>query len=166
VTLLRHFRNYLVDQQKAQGGADGEGAQDAGQNMPMVLPEGSASGANASIVFGTSSAHYRCPPCEQQAAVGSGASNGDGDMTFLKKWVRTRHAILFRLSNKVVQVVFFDRSEVLLSSEARIVTYVNKQGAREQHTLEDVLHTGSFHHFPLSLPLPLPLPRNRPLPLC
>jgi len=28
---------------------------------------------------------------------------------FLKKWVKTRHAILFRLSNKTVQVVFFDK---------------------------------------------------------
>jgi hypothetical protein len=30
-------------------------------------------------------------------------------LPFLKKWVRTKHAILFRLSNKTVQVVFFDR---------------------------------------------------------
>jgi hypothetical protein len=36
-------------------------------------------------------------------------------------------------------VLFFDRSEVLLSSEARAVTYVNKQGARSEHTLEEVL---------------------------
>ena len=30
-------------------------------------------------------------------------------LPFLKKWVRTRHAILFRLSNRTVQVVFFDK---------------------------------------------------------
>ena len=63
-------------------------------------------------------------------------------MPFLKKWVRTRHAILFRLSNRTVQVLFFDRSEVLLSSEARMVTYVNKQGVRSEHSLEEVLQTG------------------------
>eukprot|EP00605_Chrysophyceae_sp_TOSAG23-4_P002605 GSChrysophyteH1.ASY1.ANO1.2876.1 assembled CDS len=90
VTLLKHFRNYLVDQQKLSAKFD----------------------AN------------------------------DADMPFLKKWVRTRHAILFRLSNRIVQVVFFDRSEVLLSSEARVVTYVNKQGMREDHSLEEVLHAG------------------------
>ena len=42
----------------------------------------------------------------------------------------------------MVQVVFFDRSEVLLSPEARMVTYVNKTGIREEHSLEDVLHSG------------------------
>ncbi len=42
-----------------------------------------------------------------------------GNLTYLKKWVRTRHAILFRLSNRTVQVIFFDHSEILLSSEAR-----------------------------------------------
>jgi polo-like kinase 1 len=66
----------------------------------------------------------------------------EAELPFLKKWVRTRHAILFRLSNRTVQVVFFDRSEVLLSSEARVVTFVSKAGIRTEHTLEEVLHTG------------------------
>lgn len=69
-------------------------------------------------------------------------SVGNSEMTYLKKWVRTRHAILFRLSNRTVQVVFFDRSEVLLSSEARVITYVSKQGERSHHCLSDVLQTG------------------------
>ena len=33
-------------------------------------------------------------------------------MIYLKKWVRTKHAILFRLSNGTVQVVFYDHTEV------------------------------------------------------
>ena len=33
-------------------------------------------------------------------------------------------------------------SEVLLSSEARMVTYVNKQNVRSDHTLEEVIQTG------------------------
>ena len=33
-------------------------------------------------------------------------------------------------------------SEVLLSSEARIITFVNKQGFRTEHSLDDVLHSG------------------------
>ena len=64
------------------------------------------------------------------------------ELPFLKKWVRTRHSILFRLSNRTVQVVFFDRTEVLLSSEARVVTYLDKQGLRIQHSLDEVLRTG------------------------
>ena len=34
-------------------------------------------------------------------------------------------------------------SEVLLSSEARVITYVSKQGQRSEHSLDDVLQTGA-----------------------
>lgn len=150
VTLLRHFRNYLVDQQKlyGQGSRTGESTLESVSSLPMSLPDGASSGADPTIRFGVSSAHFN--PID---AVEMGLSSPmniqqlqsqsrETDMPFLKKWVRTRHAILFRLSNRIVQVVFFDRSEVLLSSEARVVTYVNKQGTREDHSLEDVLHAG------------------------
>ena len=70
------------------------------------------------------------------------ASSNAEEMPFLKKWVRTKHAILFRISNRTVQIVFYDRSEVLLSSEARMVTYVNKQGQRSEHSLDEVLSSG------------------------
>ena len=36
----------------------------------------------------------------------------------VKNWLRTKHAVLFRLSNRTIQVCFQDGSEVLLSSEA------------------------------------------------
>jgi len=57
----------------------------------------------------------------------------------LKKWVRTKHAIFFRLSNKTVQVVFHDHTEVLLTSEGRIVTYVDKHHVRTMYHLEDIM---------------------------
>lgn len=46
----------------------------------------------------------------------------DDDLVFLKKWVKTRHAILFRLSNSTIQVVFFDHTEILISSEGQYIT--------------------------------------------
>lgn len=49
---------------------------------------------------------------------------------YVKKWMRTKHAIMFRLSNKIVQVNFQDHTEILLNSENRYVTYVNKKGER------------------------------------
>ena len=49
---------------------------------------------------------------------------------YVKKWMRTKHAIMFRLSNKIVQVNFQDSTEIILSSETRTVTYVNKRGER------------------------------------
>lgn len=54
---------------------------------------------------------------------------------YVKKWMRTRHAIMFRLSNKIVQVNFQDHTEIILSSETRVVTYVNKKGERTTYPL-------------------------------
>ena len=51
-------------------------------------------------------------------------------MVYLKKWMKTRHASLLRLSNKIVQVAFLDNTEIILSSESKLVTYVNKKGER------------------------------------
>ena len=46
---------------------------------------------------------------------------------YVKKWMRTRHAILFRLSNKIVQVCFEDNTEIVLDSDRREVTYLSKK---------------------------------------
>ena len=44
--------------------------------------------------------------------------------------MKTKHAIMFRLSNKIVQVNFTDKTEIILSSESKMLTYVNKKGER------------------------------------
>lgn len=38
------------------------------------------------------------------------ADNYDGGYVYVKKWMKTKHAIMFRLSNKIVQVNFTDKS--------------------------------------------------------
>mmetsp|Transcript_2558 Transcript_2558/g.2175 ORF Transcript_2558/g.2175 Transcript_2558/m.2175 type:complete len:212 (+) Transcript_2558:1297-1932(+) len=58
---------------------------------------------------------------------------------YVKKWMKTRHAIMFRLSNKIVQVNFTDKTEIILSSENKIVTYVNKKGDRSNYPLATAL---------------------------
>ncbi len=60
---------------------------------------------------------------------------------YVKKWMRTRHAIMFRLSNKLVQVNFLDHTEIVLSSETREVTYVNKKGERSTYPLMTALES-------------------------
>jgi polo-like kinase 1 len=60
---------------------------------------------------------------------------------YVKKWMRTRHAIMFRLSNKIVQVNFQDSTEIILSSESRVVTYVNKRGERNTYPLTTALES-------------------------
>ena len=49
-----------------------------------------------------------------------------GNPIYVKKWMRTKHAILFRLNNKVVQVCFQDNTEIIICSDSRLVTYVCK----------------------------------------
>lgn len=55
--------------------------------------------------------------------------------------MKTKHGIMFRLSNKVIQVNFIDKTEILLSSETKVVTYVNKKGLRSTHSLSSALET-------------------------
>ena len=43
---------------------------------------------------------------------------------FLKKWKRAKKAVLFRLSNRVIQVSFQDSSELILASGSGSVTFI------------------------------------------
>mmetsp|Transcript_21031 Transcript_21031/g.18658 ORF Transcript_21031/g.18658 Transcript_21031/m.18658 type:complete len:300 (+) Transcript_21031:809-1708(+) len=61
----------------------------------------------------------------------------------VKKWLRTKHAIIFRMSNKLVQVIFFDNTEIILHSENRAVTYVNKKGERLYYSLESSIESNN-----------------------
>lgn len=47
------------------------------------------------------------------------------NISYIKKWKRARKAILLRNSNKVIQVIFSDQSELILASGSGIVTFVN-----------------------------------------
>jgi len=60
-------------------------------------------------------------------------------VVYIKKWLRTKHAIIFRLSNKLIQVIFEDKTEVILSSEPKEMTYLNKKGEREVYPLATAL---------------------------
>jgi len=66
-----------------------------------------------------------------------------GKAPFVKKWTRNRHAIMFQLSNKIVQVVFQDKTEAVLSSRSHIVTYCDKKGEVSSYPLSNVLDVPS-----------------------
>ncbi|KAL3913990.1 MAG: hypothetical protein SGILL_006274 [Bacillariaceae sp.] len=93
VTLLKHFRNYLLEQQ--QKSDDDE--------------------------------------------LSSRSVKGGHEMIYLKKWVRTKHAIFFRLSDQTVQIVFYDHTEILLTPDERHITYVDKSKNRFTYYLTDEL---------------------------
>ena len=99
VTLLKHFRNYLLEQQKK---AKEE------LSFEAIFAEGSPS-----------------------------------QFIYIKKWIRTKHAILFRLSDQTVQIVFYDQTEVLLTPDDQAITYVDKNHSRETYFLTDEL-VGTF----------------------
>lgn len=50
---------------------------------------------------------------------------------------------MFRLSNKVVQVNFQDHTEIMLSSETKVVTYVNKRGERSTYPLNSAMESAN-----------------------
>jgi len=101
VTLLQHFRSYLENNAQTNG---------SGTNGPT-------SGKSANI---DSDVEMRDETVQSKM----------GPIVYVKKWMRTKHAIMFRLSNKIVQVSFQDHTEILLNSESRLVTYVNKKAER------------------------------------
>jgi polo-like kinase 1 len=121
VTLLKHFRNYLLDQvQKST-------EKTIGMEDNIADTAAFRSAYNKEVVAST-------------ATLGETMSlDDDTELPYVKKWVRTKHALLFRLNNRTVQVVFYDKSEILISSEARVITYVNKVGERSEHALDDML---------------------------
>ena len=92
VTLLKHFHNYLVEQQK-----------------------------------------------KIDDHVSAEKAVTETDYVFIKKWVRTKHAILFRLSNQTVQIVFYDQTEILLTPDQRYITYVDKMRHRQTFLFNDEL---------------------------
>ncbi|CEG46225.1 plk plk-unclassified protein kinase [Plasmopara halstedii] len=106
VTLLGHFKGYLVDARAENDEADVLENQLARSFVLLSRPDG----INTSAVEGNID------------------DGGAQTMVFVKKWVKTRHAVLFQLSNGTIQFNFFDKSKVMLSSNARIVTYLNRDG--------------------------------------
>lgn len=47
---------------------------------------------------------------------------------YIKQWLKTRHAIMFGLSNKLFQVNFFDNSQILLHTAKKTVLFTSKRG--------------------------------------
>jgi polo-like kinase 1 len=58
---------------------------------------------------------------------------------YVRRWFRSKHAVIFRLSNKSVQVIFVDQSELLISSLKKEVVYINKKKEKTQYALSDIM---------------------------
>jgi polo-like kinase 1 len=120
VTLLQHFRSYLDGSNKTK---EGEPAEKAIGTEREVQEEEKTEEVKTEI------------PEKKDLSE---------DTVYVKKWMRTRHAIMFRLSNKVVQVNFQDHTEIILSSESKVVTYVNKKGERLTYPLSTAMESSNM----------------------
>ena len=70
--------------------------------------------------------------------------NSEGlQVNYIKNWLKAPHALLFRLNNKVIQVWFHDRSELLFSSQNKNVTFINKVGEISSYPLSTALEQGN-----------------------
>lgn len=70
-----------------------------------------------------------------------GESAPTENLMYIKKWLRTKHAIIFRTAGreKIVQVNFYDHTKIILSQEAQVVTYIDKSRNIVSKSLADVM---------------------------
>lgn len=59
-------------------------------------------------------------------------------MDFVQKYLRLKHAILFKLSNDVLQFNFYDHSKVIISHRGHVLTYIAKEDELKQCFLGDI----------------------------
>lgn len=115
VTLLQHFRSYLEGDSTNAGG----------------------------LATSSEIKNFDKNTNNEEAKIGDDSLKKINNYVYVKKWMRTRHAIMFRLSNRIVQVCFQDHTEIILSSESRIVTYVNKKAERLTYPLGSALESNN-----------------------
>ncbi len=66
------------------------------------------------------------------------------DFIFVKKWVKTKYAFIFRFSNKAVQVCFKDKTEIFIHIINENVTYTNKTGEKIVYPLYNALNSTNY----------------------
>ena len=59
---------------------------------------------------------------------------------FVTRWLKTKNCIFFRLSNKLNQAHFFDKSEIILNSETKLATYKDTIGKISSYKLQNDLN--------------------------
>lgn len=60
------------------------------------------------------------------------------NLPLVRKWLRTKHAIVFRLTVGVVQINFFDHTKIIVNEPLDMVTYIGKTGAIVSYNLADI----------------------------
>ena len=75
------------------------------------------------------SATLLCPVGEdERAAMQAGA--GNAELIFVKKYLHSRRALIFRLSNRTSQAFFFDGLQILVHNGGALATLTDASGQR------------------------------------
>ena len=83
---------------------------------------------------------------EDKNEIINGEEDIDKTFIYVKSWTRTSNALLFRFSNSLIQFVFQDHTEIILSGECMLVTYVNKKRERLTYPLGSI---SKYYNFKL-----------------
>ncbi|RKO84748.1 hypothetical protein BDK51DRAFT_27103 [Blyttiomyces helicus] len=125
VTLLKHFRGYMQDnlfRVGIEGGQESRKREEMGREWYI-------------------SAHPSDP--EKAYAYEPEEEPRTKVLDFLTKYLRTKHGVVFRLSNHVVQINLFDHTKLILSDSARTITYIDRSRALVTRPLAAFLLEGS-----------------------
>lgn len=64
---------------------------------------------------------------KENAPIREDSKIDNGQLVYIKKWKRAKKAILLRNTNKIIQVLFQDQSELILASGSGYVTFINSK---------------------------------------
>ena len=66
------------------------------------------------------------------------------DFIYVKKWLKTKHAMIFRFSNKIVQSCFQDHSQIIIHPLNQNIIYINKNGEKFTCPLNKALNNSNY----------------------
>ncbi|KNE68931.1 PLK protein kinase, variant [Allomyces macrogynus ATCC 38327] len=78
------------------------------------------------------------PSVPSTPTTAGGDTTKTADLEFLIKYYKTAAAVVFRLSNQVVQVNFQDHTKMVLANDARLVAYIDQYRQVHQFQLADL----------------------------
>ena len=69
------------------------------------------------------------------------------DMMHVTQWRRHKNAIVFRLSQGVVQINFFDHAKLVLNTSLGLITFIDKSRKTNTYNVKDIAATATTYVF-------------------
>ena len=66
------------------------------------------------------------------------------DFIFVKKWMITKHAIIFRFSNKIIQTIFKDKTQVILHCLNNEATFIDKKSEKIKFPINKIFESNNY----------------------